>query len=135
MIIVGFVIFAAAAVLAVVLIVQNPATVTVHIFNRYEDVEMRWLFVAGLALTAIALLGLGMMRLVVARVQRLRGERWALAVENRRLARRAAAGARTGVDRDTAPREPYPIQAARSASARRTVRERLIATRHRGATG
>jgi|307.fasta_scaffold84637_1 hypothetical protein len=94
MIIVGFVLFAAAAVLAVALIVQNPATVTLHVFNQYRHVEMRWLFVAGLAVTAIGLLGLGMMRLVVARVERLRGERWALTIQNKRLAQRTAAGAR-----------------------------------------
>jgi hypothetical protein len=94
MIIVGFVLFAVAAVLAVALIVQNPATVTLHVFNQYRHVEMRWLVVAGLAVTAICLLGLGMMRMVVARVERLRGERWALTIQNKRLAQRAAAGAR-----------------------------------------
>jgi len=66
MIIVGFLLFAAAVVLTVALTVRNPATVTVHLFNQYRNVEMRWLFVAGLALTATGLLGLAMMRLVVA---------------------------------------------------------------------
>jgi hypothetical protein len=107
MIIVGFVLFAAAVVLAVALIVQNPAAITVHGFNQYLDVEMRWLFVAGLALMAIGLLGLGMMRVVIARVERLRGERWALAIENKRLAQRVTAEAPMGPGRDTAPpREP-----------------------------
>jgi hypothetical protein len=64
---------------------------------------MRWLFIAGLALMAIGLVGLGMMRLVIARVERLRGERWLLAIENRRLAQRAAADAPMGPGRDTAP--------------------------------
>jgi hypothetical protein len=131
-IIVGFVLFAAAVVLAVALIVQNAATVTVHVFNQYGDVEMRWLFVAGLAVTAIGLLGVGMMRLVVARVERLRGERWALAVENKRLAQRAAAAAPMGLQRDTAaPREPYPVETAQPASKRHSLRERLVATRRR----
>ena len=102
MIIVGFLLVAAAVVLAVALIVQNPATVTVHVFNQYRNVELRWLFVAGLALTAIGLLGLAMMRLVVARVERLRGDRWALAIENKRLAQRAAAGAPMGSGHDAA---------------------------------
>src|SRR5262249_1379973 len=84
MIVVGFVLFAAAIVIAVALIAQNPATVTVHAFDATWNVDMRWLLVAGLALTAIGLLGLSMMRLGSARYMRLRGERRALAAENKR---------------------------------------------------
>jgi hypothetical protein len=132
MIIVGFLLFAAAVVFAAAVIVQNPATVTVHVFNQYRDVDMRWLFVAGLAVLAIGLLGLGMMRLVVARVERLRDERWVLAVENKRLAQRAAAGAPMGPGRDTAPRQPVPVGSTRPTSERRSLRERLLA---RGTAG
>lgn len=85
MIIVGFVLLAAAVVAAVALIVQNPATVTVHAFKWSWNVDMRWLIVAGLALTAIGLLGLAMMRLGSAHYGRLRRERKALAYENKRL--------------------------------------------------
>jgi uncharacterized integral membrane protein len=89
MIVVGFVLLVAAVVVAIALIVQNPGVVTVHAFSWSRDVEMRWLVVAGLALTAIGLLGLAMMRVGGARHARLRRERKALAVENKRLVRQA----------------------------------------------
>lgn len=95
MIIVGFVLLAAAAVVAVALIIQNPATVTVHAFNWSWDVDMRWLFVAGLALTAIGLFGLALMRLGGAHYLRLRRERKVLAAENDRLVKQS----RTANDR------------------------------------
>lgn len=107
--IIGFVLFAAAVVIAAALIVQNPATVTVHAFNQSWNVDMRWLLVAGLVLTAIGLLGLGVMRLGSASYMRLRGERRALVAENKRLAKRAAA----------------------RSSDRRGIRDRLVATRYR----
>jgi uncharacterized integral membrane protein len=131
MIIVGFILFVAAVVIAAALIVQNPATVTVHAFHESWNVDLRWLLVAGLALTAIGLFGLGMMRLGSARYLRLRGERRALASENRRLAKRAAAADTAPRTAPTAqPREPVP--AARQ-SDRRGFRDRLMATRHRQA--
>ena len=130
MIIVGFVLFAAAVVIAGALIVQNPATVTVHAFHESWNVDLRWLLVAGLALTAIALFGLGMMRLGSARYLRLRGERRALASENRRLAKRAAAADTARTALTAQPREPVP--AARQ-SDRRGFRDKLMATRHRQA--
>ena len=109
MIIVGFVLFAAAVVIAAALIVQNPATVTVHAFHESWNVDLRWLLVAGLALTAIGLFGLGMMRLGSARYLRLRGERRALASENRRLAKRAAAADTAARTVPTAqPRDEQP---------------------------
>lgn len=131
MIIVGFVVFAAAIVIAAALIVQNPAMVTVHAFNQSWNVHLRWLLVAGLALTAIGLLGLGMMRLGSARYLHVSYQRRALAVENKRLAKRAAAA-------DSAPRTVSvapprdPVRAAR-ATERRGFRERLAATRRRPA--
>jgi len=87
MMIVGFILLAAAAVLAVALIVQNSSTVTVHAFKWSWDVEMRWLIVAGLALSVIGLLGVAMMRIGDSYNQLLRGERSALAAENKRLAK------------------------------------------------
>jgi uncharacterized integral membrane protein len=131
MIIVGFVLLAAAVVIAAALIVQNPATVTVHAFNQWWNVDMRWLVVTGLALTAIGLFGLGMMRLGGARYMRLRGERRALASENKRLAKRAAAADTASRTAPVAqPSEPRP--AARPTE-RRSIRDRLMATRHRQA--
>jgi uncharacterized integral membrane protein len=94
MVIVGFILLAAAAVVAVALIVQNPGTVTVHAFKWSWDLDMRWLIVAGLALSAIGLLGVAIMRIGDSYNQLLRGERAALAAENRRLAKRAGAGNR-----------------------------------------
>jgi uncharacterized integral membrane protein len=91
MIIVGFVLLAAAAVVAVALIIQNPGPVTVHAFTWSWNVDMRWLFVAGLALTAIGLFGLAMMRMGSARYLRLRRDRKVLAAENERLVKRAGA--------------------------------------------
>jgi hypothetical protein len=119
------------------LIVQNPATVTVHAFNQSWDVQMRWLTVAGLALTAIGLLGLALIRLGSARYLRLSGERRVLKAENKRLTKRAAAAAPVGAGRDGAPRtapvaqarEPVPAAAS---SVRRGFRERLVGARHRG---
>ena len=131
MIIVGFILIVGAVVVAAALIIQNPATVTVHAFNQSWNVDMRWLLVTGLALTAIGLFGLGMMRLGSARYLRLRGERRALASENKRLAKRAAAAdtaQRTAPV--TQPREPAPAAAP---SDRRGFRDRLMTTRHRQA--
>lgn len=135
MIIIGFVLFAAAVVIAAALIVQNPATVTVHAFNQSWNVDMRWMFVAGLALTAIGLIGLGMMRLGSAHYMRLRGERRVLAAENRRLSRRPAAAAPTAAP-DAAPWTAPASQQRESvppapSSERHGFRERLIAARHR----
>jgi hypothetical protein len=81
-------------VVAVALVVQNPGTVTVHAFKWSWDVDMRWLIVAGLVLSAIGLLGLVMMRVGDSYHQLLRGERSALAAENKRLAKRAGADSR-----------------------------------------
>ncbi len=103
MVIIGFVLFAAAAVVAGALIVQNPGTVTVHAFTWSWDVDMRWLVVAGLGLAAIGLLGLAMMGAGSARHARLRRERRALAAENRRLADRASAENRQPADYDRRP--------------------------------
>jgi uncharacterized integral membrane protein len=137
MIIVGLLLFAAAVVIAAALIVQNPAAVTVDAFNQSWSVGMRWLFVAGLALTAVGLLGLAMMRFGGARYMRLRGERRVLKAENKRLSKRAAAAAPVGAGHDTAPRttpvararEPVPASAS---SQRRGFRQSLVGARHRG---
>ena len=114
MIIVGFVLLAAVAVLAVALVIQNPATVTVHAFKWSWDVDMRWVFVAGLALTAIGLLGLAMMRIGGAHYLRLRRDRKLLAAENQRLIERAGADS---ARRRGAPAEPRVPAAARGVQA------------------
>jgi len=105
MIIVGFILLVAAAVVAIALVVQNPSTVTVHAFTWSWDVDLRWLVVAGLALTAIGLFGLAMMRIGGSHYLRLRSERKVLAAENKRLSERAAADNRTRSGYRTAPRD------------------------------
>jgi hypothetical protein len=100
--------------------------VTVHVFNQSWSVDMRWLLIAGLVLTAVGLFGLSMMRLGSARYMRLAGERRALAAENKRLTKRAAAA-------DKAPRTAPAAQPRASvpSSERPGFREKLAATRHR----
>ena len=118
MIIVGFILLVAAAVVAIALVVQNPSTVTVHAFKWSWDVDMRWLVVAGLALTAIGLFGLAMMRIGGSHYLRLRSERKVLAAENKRLSERAEADNRTRGNHRTAPREgavPAPAPMAPTA--------------------
>jgi uncharacterized integral membrane protein len=121
MIIVGFVLLAAAAVVAVALVIQNPATVTVHAFKWSWDVDLRWAFVAGLALTAIGLLGLAMMRTGGAHYLRLRRDRKLLAAENQRLIERAGADHAQRRGAQTDPRVPAesraPMPAAPMAAA------------------
>jgi uncharacterized integral membrane protein len=107
MIIVGFILLAAAAVVAVALVIQNPSTVTVHAFKWSWDVDGRWLVVAGLALTAIGLFGLWMMRIGGSHYLRLRAERRRLAAENKRLAERVGAQ-----DRPTRYEQRAPMPAA-----------------------
>jgi uncharacterized membrane protein YciS (DUF1049 family) len=140
MIIVGFVLVAAVVVIAVALVVQNPATVSVHAFNQSWNVDMRWLVVAGLALTAVGLLGLGVMRLGGARYLRLRGARRVLTAENKRLTKRVAAAAPVGIGPDTAPRTAPVVQpgepvGAAASSHRHGFRDRLAAMRHRPVGG
>ena len=165
MIIVGFILLVAAAVVAIALVAQNPGTVTVHAFTWSWDVDMRWLVVAGLALTAIGLFGLAMMRIGGSHYLRLRSERKVLAAENQRLSERAAAESRTRGGYRTAPRDgavPAPPPMAPAAPAAPTappapppaemahvgapdrapasnephgIRERLVSTRHRRAKG
>jgi uncharacterized integral membrane protein len=136
MIVVGFVLLIAAVVVAIALIVQNPGMVTVHAFSWSRDVEMRWLVVAGLALTAIGLLGLAMMRVGGARYARLRRERKALAVENRRLVRQARTA---DVPAIAEPRYTGPASTAsttpRSASAAARGASTSTATEQRASVG
>jgi hypothetical protein len=136
MIIVGFVLFAAVVVLAVALIVQNPATVPVRAFSQAWNVDMRWLVVAGLALTAIGLFGLGMMRRGSARQLRLRGERRALMAENKRLTngrlRLCQSAPRLTLRPRTASVAPHRESVpSASSSDRGGFRERLVDARHR----
>jgi hypothetical protein len=90
MIILGILFLAAAAVAAIELIVANDgATISLHMWRWTWHVEAFWLAVVGAAVLVVALLGLGMLKAGSGRARRLRRERRDLAKENSRLAERA----------------------------------------------
>jgi uncharacterized integral membrane protein len=96
--IIGLLLLAAAIAAGVILVVQNDELVRVHAFDGSWQVHAYWLAVAGLAIMAVAVLGLLMMRASAARARRLRRERADLSAENRRLSERL--GSDTGSDPD-----------------------------------
>ena len=85
MIVVGFILIAAAVAAAVILIVQNRGAIEVHALGGSWHVDAYLLLVAGLVILAAALLGLAIAQTATAHVWRLRRERRELARENRRL--------------------------------------------------
>ena len=85
MIVVGFILIAAAVAAAVILIVQNQGAINVHALGGSWHVDAYWLLVAGLVILAAAILGLAIAQAATAHVWRLRRERRELARENRRL--------------------------------------------------
>jgi uncharacterized integral membrane protein len=85
MIVVGFILIAAAVAAAVILIVQNRGAINVHALGGSWHVDAYWLLVAGLVILAVAILGLVIIQTATAHVWRLRRERRELARENRRL--------------------------------------------------
>jgi uncharacterized integral membrane protein len=85
MIVVGFILIAAAVAAAVILIVQNRGAINVHALGGSWHVDAYWLLVAGLVILAVAILGLAIAQTATAHVWRLRRERRELARENRRL--------------------------------------------------
>jgi len=104
MIIVGFILLVAAAVVAIALVVQNPSTVTVHAFTWSWDVDLRWL-VRRARTHRNRPVRLAMMRIGGSHYLRLRSERKVLAAENKRLSERAAQTTRTRSGYRTAPRD------------------------------
>ena len=107
MIVVGFILIAAAVAAAVILIVQNQDAINVHALGGSWHVDASWLLVAGLVILAVAILGLAIAQTATAHVWRLRRERRKLARENRRLSAQ--------VDTSTASVSP-PVAAATSAA-------------------
>jgi uncharacterized integral membrane protein len=85
MIVIGFILIAAAVAAAVILIVQNRGAINVHALGGSWHVDAYWLLVAGLVILAVAILGLVIIQTATAHVWRLRRERRELARENRRL--------------------------------------------------
>ncbi len=90
MIVLGLIFLAVAVVAAIELVVANDnAQVTVHMWRWSWTVDPFWLAVVGAAILVVALLGLWMLRAGGKRGRRLRRERRELRAENRRLAKRA----------------------------------------------
>jgi hypothetical protein len=124
MIIVGLLLLAAAVVAAVELVVANDdAQITVHMWRWSWTVDAFWLAVAGAAILVAALLGLFMLKAGSRRQRRLRRERRELAKENRQLAKRAEVAEATDAepvgavppqDYDTRP-QGYPVPAEATA--------------------
>jgi len=90
-IVVGFILVAAAVAAGVILIVQNRGAIDVHALGGSWHVDAYWLLVAGLVILAVAILGLAIAKTAVALAWRLRRERRELARENRRLSAQVAA--------------------------------------------
>lgn len=89
MIIVGFIVVAAAVAAAVVLIGQNGnSAVDVHAVGHTWSVHLYWVFVAGFVVPLVALLGLGVLRRGIVRSRRRRRERAELLAEYERLSAR-----------------------------------------------
>lgn len=86
MIILGLLLVAAAAVIAVEMIVANDGQIAVHMWRWTFDVQAFWLAVTGAALIVACLLGLMLLQAGGRRARRLRRERRALAAESRDLA-------------------------------------------------
>ncbi len=91
MVLIGLLLIAAAVAAAIILVVQNDGTITVHVFNADYHISAYWLAIAGLAIMAVAALGLWTLRVGAAHRMRLRRERRELLRENRRLSEQAAA--------------------------------------------
>lgn len=89
MIIVGFIVFAAAVAAAAVLIGQNRnAAVDVHALGHTWSVHLYWVFVAGFVVPLVALIGLAWLRGGAVRSRRRRRERAEMLAEYERLSAR-----------------------------------------------
>ena len=89
MLIIGLIVFAAAVASAVILIVQNRASVVgVHALGHTWTGHLYWVLVAGLIIAVVGVVGLVILRGGVARARRLRRQRAALLAENERLSGR-----------------------------------------------
>jgi uncharacterized integral membrane protein len=89
MIVLGLIFLAVAVVAAIELVIANDnAQVTVHMWRWSWTVDPFWLAVAGAAILVAGVLGLWMLRAGGKRGRRLRQERRELRAENRQLAKR-----------------------------------------------
>jgi uncharacterized integral membrane protein len=95
MIVIGFLLLAAAVAAGVILIVQNRGAIDVHALGGSWHLDAYWLMVAGVVILAVAILGMAIAKTATARVWRLRRERRELARENRRLSAQVDARTRS----------------------------------------
>jgi ABC-type branched-subunit amino acid transport system permease subunit len=86
MIVLGLLFFLAAAIVGVALIAQNTDDVTIHAFKWDWNIQLYWMVVAGLAIAAVAILGVVMMVIGSAHRRRL----WRAASAHRASAREDA---------------------------------------------
>ncbi|MBV9823071.1 MAG: hypothetical protein JO144_12600 [Actinobacteria bacterium] len=96
MVLIGLILIAAAVAAAIILVVQNDGTITVHVFNSDYHMAAYWLAIAGLVIMAVLALGLTAVRAGAAHRMRLRRERRELLRENRRLSEQAATAPAAG---------------------------------------
>jgi uncharacterized integral membrane protein len=86
MVVLGFIVLALAVAAVCVLIGQNTDQVEVHALGGTWTVEMYWLVVAGVVLTAAAMIGILLIVVGGSRARKHRNRRRDLERENRRLA-------------------------------------------------
>ena len=90
MIVLGLLLFLAAAIVGVALISQNTSDITIHAFKWSWTMHPYWLVVAGLAIATVAILGVVMMVIGAGHRRRL----WRAASAHRASARDEARLAR-----------------------------------------
>src|SRR5258706_6693238 len=72
MIVIGFILIAAAVAAGVILIAQNRGAIDVHALGGTWHLDAYWLTVAGLVILAVAILGLAIAKTAAAHVWRFR---------------------------------------------------------------
>jgi uncharacterized integral membrane protein len=115
MVVLGFIVLALAVAAVCVLIGANTGDVDVSALGSTWTVQMYWLLIAGVVLTAAAILGILLIVLGGARARRQRTHRRELERENRRLASQvgepaaaSSSGTARAVDGDTRHVHPAP---------------------------
>jgi hypothetical protein len=127
--VVGVILFAAAVVSAVILIVQNRGSVVpVHVLGHTWTGHLYWLLLVGLIIALVGVLGLALLRGGAARARRLRRQRAALATENEPPSERVRYPATSAFFTDTGQAEADP-----ATGGHRTVRRHASRRGHHAA--
>ncbi|MCW2603249.1 MAG: hypothetical protein JWN61_1384 [Pseudonocardiales bacterium] len=115
MVVLGFIVLALAVAAVCVLIGANTGDVDVSALGGTWTVQMYWLVIAGVVLTAAAMLGILLIVLGGARARRQRTRRRELERENRRLASQvgepteaSSSGSKRPVEGETRHVQPAP---------------------------